>query len=535
MSDFFFRTEDIGPANILDYFVETDEDRSAVEQLKGRNPTVLIGSRGVGKSFLMRVAEQELVNGFQTHKVVPVYVTFVSGSLLRSGDPQQFRHWMLARICRAILRKVQKMGLLALPPQSANVLAGLPQDHSNTDGLESIIKAYEASWKQPEQKVDFSRIPEVEDLKEALEDLCEELGISRFCLLMDEAAHIFLPSQQRQFFSLFRDMRSHCITCNAAVYPGVTSFGDVFQPTHDATMLSINRDVGASEYISSMRKIVEKQAEAGMLKSISKNGQNFSTLAYAATGNPRILLKTISQAPRMSSSEVNAVIRQFFRSDIWSEHSALSEKYVGHKEIVDWGRNFVEDTVLPELKQKNDLYIEKEKSSTSYIWIHRDAPEIIKASLRILCYTGVLSEHSEGIRATRSEVGKRYLVNLGCLFSLEANPSSTAFSIAKSLTPKRMSEYGARHSAFSPLVSSGVDITSIEEGFDLEEQLAKPNTVLDITPWQRAKLDELDLKTVGDVLDATESKLKEAHYVGNVRARRMRDAAIASVLEYLSG
>ena len=132
MSDFFFRTEDIGPANILDYFVETDEDRSAVEQLKGRNPTVLIGSRGVGKSFLMRVAEQELVNGFQTHKVVPVYVTFVSGSLLRSGDPQQFRHWMLARICRAILRKVQKMGLLALPPQSANVLAGLPQDHSNT-------------------------------------------------------------------------------------------------------------------------------------------------------------------------------------------------------------------------------------------------------------------------------------------------------------------------------------------------------------------------------------------------------------------
>jgi hypothetical protein len=284
-----------------------------------------------------------------------------------------------------------------------------------------------------------------------------------------------------------------------------------------------------------MRKIVEKQAEAGMLKSISKNGQNFSTLAYAATGNPRILLKTISQAPRMSSSEVNAVIRQFFRSDIWSEHSALSEKYVGHKEIVDWGRNFVEDTVLPELKQKNDLYIEKEKSSTSYIWIHRDAPEIIKASLRILCYTGVLSEHSEGIRATRSEVGKRYLVNLGCLFSLEANPSSTAFSIAKSLTPKRMSEYGARHSAFSPLVSSGVDITSIEEGFDLEEQLAKPNTVLDITPWQRAKLDELDLKTVGDVLDATESKLKEAHYVGNVRARRMRDAAIASVLEYLSG
>lgn len=535
MSDFFFRTEDIGPANVLDYFVETDEDRSAIEHLKGRTPTVLIGSRGVGKSFLMRVAEQELANDFEAQKVVPVYVTFVSGSLLRSDDPQQFRHWMLARICRAILRKIQKMGLISAPPQGANVLAGLPAGHSNTDGLEGIIRAYENSWKNPDKHVDFSGIPAVEDVKEALEDLSEELGVARFCLLMDEAAHIFLPSQQRQFFTLFRDMRSHCITCNAAVYPGVTSFGDVFQPTHDATMLSINRDVGSDQYIPSMRKIVEKQAEAKLLKSISKNGQNFATLAYAATGNPRILLKTISEAPRMSSSEVNAVIRSFYRVDIWSEHSSLSDKYVGHKKIIDWGREFLEDIALPELKQKNDVYLEGEKSSTSYIWIHREAPEIVKTALRILCYTGVLAEHSDGIRATRSEVGKRYLVNLGCLFSLEANPASTSSQIARSLTPKRMSEYGARHSAFSSLVSNDLDVASFEEGFDLEEQLKKPNTVLDITPWQRGKLDELELKTVGDVLAATESELKEAHYVGDVRARRMRDAAISSVLEYLSG
>ncbi|WP_343502378.1 MULTISPECIES: hypothetical protein [Roseobacteraceae] len=535
MSDFFFRTEDIGPANILNYFVETDEDRSIVSQLKGRNPTVLIGSRGVGKSFLMRVAEQELAKDFKTQKIVPVYVTFVSGSLLRSDDPQQFRHWMLARICRAILRKVQKMGLLASPPQSANVLAGLPRGYSNTDGLESIIKAYEASWKHPDQKIDFSRIPDVEELKEALEDLSEELGVSRFSLFMDEAAHIFLPSQQRQFFTLFRDLRSHCITCNAAVYPGVTSFGDIFQPTHDATMLSINRDIGSDKYISSMRNIVEKQAEASMLKAISKNGQNFATLAYAATGNPRILLKTISQAPRMSSAEVNAVIREFYRSDIWSEHSALSDKYIGHKPMIDWGRNFIEDTVLPDLKQKNDMYLSSEKNSTSYIWVHRDAPEIAKEGLRILSYTGVLTEHSDGIRATRSEIGKRYLVNLGCLFALESNPASTAFNIATSLTQKRMSEFGVKHPAFSPLTSSGLDLSSIEEGFDLEYQLSKPNTVLDITPWQRGKLDELGLATVGDVLAATESKLKEAHYVGDVRAQRMRDAAIASVLEYLSG
>jgi hypothetical protein len=535
MSDFFYRTEDIGPNDILKYFVETDEDRSAIEQLKGRTPTILVGSRGVGKSFLMRVAEQELSARYSDLKVVPVYVTFVTSSLLRSSDPNQFRHWMIARICQAVLRKVRKMGLISSTPSSANILAGLPAGHTDTDGLAALIRSYEESWKTPDQAVDASGVPEIEEVKEALEDLSQELGINRFALLMDEAAHIFLPSQQRQFFTLFRDLRSHCVTCNAAVYPGVTSYGDTFQPTHDATMVSLNRDIGSSDYVASMRKIVEKQAESSLLKKITKNGQNFAILAYAATGNPRLLLKTVAEAPNMSSLEVNKIVRGFYRSGIWSEHSSLSDKYIGHKALIDWGRDFLEDVVLPELKQKNDAYLQRDAKSTSYIWIHRDAPEIVKEGLRILCYTGILTEHSDGIRATRSEVGKRYTVNLGCLFSHESAPSTTSFLIAKSLTPKRMSEYGANHSAFTPLTDQNVDLSQIQEGFDLQDQLAKRNTVLDITPWQRSKLDLLELTTVGAVFAATEDQLKEAHYVGGVRARRMRNAAIASVLEYLSG
>lgn len=535
MSDFFYRTEDIGPADVLKYFVETEEDRAAINQLKGRNPTVLVGSRGVGKSFLMRIAEQELISERQESGIVPVYITFVSSSLLRTSDPDQFQNWMLARICIAILRTVRKLGLMPATPKSANILAGLPVGHAQTDGLESIIANYEASWKNPDQSVDASKIPSIEEVKYALEDLSEELGVKRFALLMDEAAHIFLPTQQRQFFTLFRDLRSHCVTCNAAVYPGVTSFGDAFQPTHDATMVSINRNILEDDYISSMRKIVEKQAETALLKKISQNGRNFATLAYASTGNPRILLKTVFNAQNMSSSEINSVVREFYRTEIWSEHSALSDKYAGHKLVIDWGRNFLEDVVLPELKTKNDGYLKQEKNSTAFIWIHRDAPAIVKESLRILCYTGVLTEQAGGIRATRSEVGKRYTVNLGCLFALESTPATTAFEIASSLTPKRMSEYGANHSAYAPLLSNNIDVANIEEGFDLNEQLAKPNTVLDITDWQRSKLDELHLVTVGDVLTATEDTLKEAHYIGDVRARRMRNAAIASVLEYLSG
>lgn len=536
MTDFFYRTEDISPSDVQQYFVETEQDRQVVDALKGRNPTIVVGSRGVGKSFLLRVAQQEMLQEFEAKRVLPIYLTFVKSSLLQTTDPQQFRNWMLARICSAIVRGVKKQGLLLHLTESARLLAGAPAAVSaEQPRMEAIVEAYEESWRTPGQTVDVHDLPTVDDVKVALEDLAEDLNVSRFAILIDEAAHVFLPGQQRQFFTLFRDLRSHCVTCNAAVYPGVTAFGDTFQPSHDATMVSLDRDVQSPDYIKSMREIVEKQADSSLMRRISQNGQNFAVLAYAATGNPRLLLKTTAAAPQMNAAAVNEIIRSYYRSDIWSEHSALSHKYLGHKAVIDWGRDFLENVALPEIKQKNESYLEESKQTSAYIWIHRDTPAAVKEGLRVLCYTGILTEQEDGIRATRSQLGKRYLVSLGCLFALESAPAATAFKIASRLTPKRMTEYGENHPAYAPL--SGFEMDALENAANLQlsVQLEKPTSVLDITEWQRSKLTELNLLTVGSVLNATEEQLKEAHYVGDIRARRMRNAAVAAVFEYLSG
>lgn len=536
MPDFFFRTEDIRPDEVLDYFVETLQDRQIVDALKNRNPIILIGSRGVGKSFLLRVAQRELQDSFETERVFPVYISFVRSSLLQSSDPEQFKHWMLARICSSIMRALNKAGMLGGVPRSISLLAGNSVTQPiGTTRVENIVEAYENSWKHPRATIDIEGLPSIDDLKDALEDLADTLNIRRFVLFIDEAAHIFLPEQQRQFFTLYRDLRSHCITCNAAVYPGVTSFGETFQPVHDATILSIERDILSPDYVDNMREIVQKQADSAMLTQIAQYGRNFATLAYAATGNPRLLLKTLARAPKVNSLQTNETVREFYRTDIWAEHSTLSEKYTGHKTLIDWGRDFMENHVMPDLKEKNDQYMLSEKATSAFFWIHRDAPELVKESLRVLAYTGIVAEHASGIKASRGEIGKRYLVNLGCLFSREVSPANTAFDIAKALTPKRMTEYGANHAAYRSLIE--VAATSIYQGIALalNTQLQKPISVLDITSWQKEKLMELELLTVGDVLDATEEKLKKANYVGDVRARRMRNAAIAAVLEYLSG
>lgn len=401
--------------------------------------------------------------------------------------------------------------------------------------IEEIAAAFEDSWKQPRGAVDLAGMPNIEAFKDAIEDLCGTLQISRFVILIDEAAHIFLPQQQREFFTLFRDLRSPTISCKAAVYPGVTSYGETFQPIHDATMLTLERDVLDRDYVSNMREIVEKQAESELVEDIARHGQNFAILAYASSGNPRVLLKTLARAPRVTAQATNEVIRTYYRADIWSEHSLLPEKYAGHRTLIDWGRKFIETEVLPDLKRKNDQYLQADpRSSTCFFWIHRDAPQPVKEALRLLAYTGIVSEHATGIRATRSEVGTRYAVNLGCLMALEATPTST-FPIAKSLTPKRMSEYGANHGAYQFLLDAVPSFEEPEIGEVLRRQLDKSIEVLDITQWQQKGLRQLGLTTIGEVLHATETKLREISYVGEKRSRRMRNTAMAAVFEYLSG
>jgi hypothetical protein len=530
MSDFKIRTETIKPAKILDYFVETKDDRKIVDRLKSDVPIVLVGSRGVGKSFLLRVAEAELKRDISERNVIPVYLSFTQGSVLQLTNEHDFYQWMLAKMCSSLLRAINKLGI--------TVPASLLSDKSGDEEvnyLNMLISDFEQTWKGNSQSIDTSELPSIDDFKETVEDICEEAGIESINFFIDEAAHILRPSQQRQFFSLYRDVNSPYINCNAAVYPGVTSFGDNFQPIHDATFIDLERDVGSAGYVEYMRNIVEKQADSSLLGKIAKNMGNFSVLSYAANGNPRILLKTLALASSVSSREVNTVIKEFYKSEIWEEHTLLSDKYAGFKEFIDWGRNFVEDYVLPEIKEKNDGYLAGDKKTSRFFWVHRDTPETIKKALNLLCYTGIISLHTDAVKATRSEVGTRYSVNVGCLLSLENTPISTGIPIVKNITIKRMSEFGANHSAYSSLNPEITDFDDTIINLALEQQLAKSVDYLDLPNWLIEALKGLELNQIRDVLEATEEKIQNAYYIGKVRSRYIKNEATSAVFEYLSG
>lgn len=537
MTNLIIRTEDIKLEHILELYVATSQDKKIVDLLKSSTPTVLEGSRGTGKSFLLRVAEAQLLQRYAQEPVLPVYVSFVKSSLIQSDDPNQFMHWMLAKLCTRILRVLYQKGLLvrATPTLSLLTGGGVPLDLAKIP-LEKIAQEYEESYKRPGTVIDSSRIPTVDDFKDAVEDICRDTGIERLAIFFDEAAHIFRPEQQRQFFTLFRDLRSPFLSCNAAVYPGVTFYGQTFQTTHDATVVPLNRGLLEQGYLEGMREIVLKQADAQLIADIERNRENFHSLAYAVSGNPRLLLKTVSMAPRLKSTDVKRVLKEFYRTDIWAEHSGLADKYAGHRALVDWGRVFIEKTVIPDSNKKNEQWAQEGKNdSTCFFWIHRDAPASINEALRLLSYTGIVTRLDTGVVATRSELGTRYAVNLGCLVASSADPVATLTNLGHTLTIKRFTEYGSNHPSFAALTSIVGDFQEIDISLVLAMELAKPIDVLDLTDYQKNGLSSIGLDTIGKALQASEAEFQKINYIGPKRSRRIMNIVTASIFEFLSG
>ena len=138
-----------------------------------------------------------------------------------------------------------------------------------------------------------------------------------------------------------------------------TSDGDTFEPVHDALQITLIRNINDDNYVSNMKEMVMRQVKDSALATrLSKNGANFTLLAYAASGNPRYLLKSVKLANKMDSNSINEVFREYYREDLWAEHTKLGERYPGYQRFIDWGRDFIETKAIPEIKMM-DFYKKK--------------------------------------------------------------------------------------------------------------------------------------------------------------------------------
>lgn len=155
MSDFRIRTEDLKDDEILGMYVRTKRDRRVVDSLKSPTPVILEGSRGTGKSFLLKVARAEFLQSFTEERVLPVYVSFVKSSLIHTSDDKQFLHWMLAKLCSAIIRELHRKGLLVHNPVGLSIISGGGISPAGIDSrIQEIARSYEDSYQNPGIQVD---------------------------------------------------------------------------------------------------------------------------------------------------------------------------------------------------------------------------------------------------------------------------------------------------------------------------------------------------------------------------------------------
>lgn len=141
-ADLFYRTEDLDPEEVIEYYVETNTDREIVDFLKSRTPVVLKGSRGVGKSFLLRVAEQEMGNEFEDRRQLPVYLTFGKTAVLRIQEGG-FIPWMMSRMAMGLEQALIRRGL-SVPANSS--IKELVDSKSGASLAEQVVSGYEKFW-----------------------------------------------------------------------------------------------------------------------------------------------------------------------------------------------------------------------------------------------------------------------------------------------------------------------------------------------------------------------------------------------------
>lgn len=553
--EIIFRTEDLKQREIQDKFVETGKDRENIEYLKKKTPIILSGSRGTGKTMLLKMAEKEMDDKFDEDRILPVFVSFSKAIFVDiDKDILYFKQWMLSKIMFELRIKLKKHGIGITQPSIFGSLFGCNDETDElTDKLNTFISIMEETWRRKDGDaneklqevfgVEPDRIGVISDVdyfKKLIEELCEYYNIERVVLLFDEACHNFIPIQQREFFTFFRDLRTPYISCKAAVYPGITSYG-TFQAFHDAEIRKVERDISDKDYVSNMREMERNQLGEDVYKIFESNGDNFDALIYAASGNPRLMLKSIYTASNelksLNTTNTNNTIKQFYRTNIWNEHTKLGEIYTGYKPLIDWGRAFIEDKVLEETYNKNKKRLkEGDYSQTIFFAINRNAPEIVKKAMKILEYSGIVTLHTEGTKV-RTEILDRYQLNFGIVLAAETKetPVKRYKEIINHLSIKLYTEYGENSPAYGNVTGIVLNGNTEKSSSVLKSILDSKIEKLDLTTFQMETLKDSGFVTIGDVLKGCEDDLQRAYGIGPVRARRIFNIVFNASIEYISG
>ena len=397
------RAENLSQDELWKWSAETDRDRALLVKLKGSGAKLLSGPRGSGKSTLLRKAYFALLDEGQA---LPVYVNFSRSLALEplfhtnANAPQVFQQWLVRKIVSGVWD--------ALKLISSTVPAAL-----NQIGAESVDYIQRLETGQDPPRV--SRLISPSELLLLLETWSKAVGLSRCVLLLDDAAHAFSPEQQRDFFEVFRTLKSRHVAAKAAVYPGITSYSPYFHVGHEAEVLEAWYTPDDEAYLATMRSVAQTRLPEELYRRFEGKTEIIDFLALASFGLPRGFLNMLSY---VLGVEDNANVKPTRRS---AEHavalqaesvrnifSALRDKLPRLKNFVDVGLE-LQRAVAHALRSFNSTKAPG-REKTTVVAIAEPIPTEISRILGMAEYAGILRRGSSVSRGVKG-VFQRYTLH----------------------------------------------------------------------------------------------------------------------------
>lgn len=565
------RCEDLIYEQIAKLTVLGDFERKVVDTLKQSGAHLLQGSRGVGKSMLLRQAEVEMDSDFVVARKLCVYVNFKTSTLLEGVKAEKrdaFQVWVGAKILQALYDKLIMLDLVGHDD--------IQDPYFKVFGIQSV-KGVQSTLKEKIhllQKLamatnrDFvikeigssflDRVNDVTFLQELLKEILDAFKIEKLILLFDEAAHTFIPSQQEIFFEIFKLLHGGRIAVKAAVYPRVTSYGRNFEVGQDAIVVQMDkfetgiagRRANRALFRDMLSKRLPKTGE--VRKNIFKKGHILDQCIDLSTGNPRaffhLLVQTIDKG--YTDRALSLATQEFVDYELLPYHQNLSKRLPKFAHHVKVGLDLLRGYVIPEIKNKN-FREKKTNTQSAYFTIQRDMSPNLKLALDILCYSGILSTQGT-VKIAERKTAPRYMVHLALLLTEKAFSSRNISDAIKTLSLTDYREFNSGDKQIAGYLASLKESTEkcsycltdvppnakfcLECGEKIEATsiisglLEEPVSALSISDKLKARI-KPHYPLVGDVIQASREEIMKIKWIKEVRSLIIKNAAE----EFISG
>jgi hypothetical protein len=570
------RAEDLTPEQVLSLFVGAGGDEALVTRLMTPGVFLLQGSRGTGKTMLMRVAYERLKRQDQAASL-PVWVSFsrylatYNPAARRNSSYSPFQSWVLAKLLSAMWQEARSRRE-GLPDLSA-LFGQIPADrylvhletHYQDEGVADPCQTARAIGVTEQALFEFAALDHVQSKILAFLD-SNSLGAVTFFL--DEAAQSFAEDLQPEFFQLVRHLRHYRISVKAAVYPNTTNYGRDFDVGQDAILLSIEREVENAEGMALFQELVKKRFTGTDLGiSLAKSATQTDFLIKMSGGNPRWFLHLLNclscnAGEQVTSTQSLAVAKDFPDNTLWPYLRKIGKNLVSKRKYVEaalqLSQIFIESLRETNKSTRRDL----SERPTCYVAVstHKTLPYRIHAAVRLLQYAGILAARGPK-RITARENAEMYLlhpailVRENALYAGETNPPVEALVRALSDPPRERFKEFTRNSPRlldfrqaedeDALVctSCGTRVPEssrfclscgqpLNASSPYQELLQQPASELELTPRIKQRLlDDGRFKTIGDIVRAQDEDLDSIKWIGERRIPLIRYA----VEEFLAG